>query len=84
MGALGRIGRQRVQNGSDLSFRSGGFRNQQVQCLGGVFQKSVTKRPLAIDKSADGALVYAKAPREGSRSAKQLNAISEVFTSLVD
>jgi len=35
-------------------------------------------------KSADGALVYAKAPREGSRSAKQLNAISEVFTSLVD
>ena len=61
----------------------GCFSNEQAQCLCGVFQKSGTKRPLTIDKTADGPLVYAKAPRECSGAAKQLNAISKVLASLV-
>lgn len=41
----------------DLRLGFGRFINEQSQCPCGIFQKAVTKRPLAIDKMANGLLV---------------------------
>ena len=62
----------------------GRFIAEQPQCFCGICQKPVTKRPLAVDKTTDGPLVDAKAPRKCSGAAKQLDAISKMLASFVD
>ncbi|WP_260929500.1 hypothetical protein [Novosphingobium sp. 9] len=63
--------------------RRAGVHGEVTQCLRGVLQQAVAKRALAIDEPPDSPLINPETAGKCGRSAKQLDAVSEVVLSIL-
>jgi hypothetical protein len=78
-----RFVRPTTQNRDDISIRRCCFSDEEAQRFRSVFKEPFAKRSLTVDKTPDGPLVYTEAPRGCRDTAKNLDAMGEVFLRLL-
>jgi hypothetical protein len=78
-----RLVRPATQNRGDISIRRCCFSDEEAQRFRSVLKEPFAKRSLTVDKTPDGPLVYIEAPRGCRDTAKNLDAMGEVFLRLL-